>query len=529
MKRILKSLAFALVPLAVLAGCTLSDRYDPLTNPYKVGSDAQLSTFEWPQGLDEERRSDIYKVTVVQGYKRVEIPVFINRCPVYEAGYMNMTTTDKIPLDRYVGNTISWASFSFEDQVTVEVEVLNTTAVPVGGLVRVLPSRYGVVTHVNGNKVSFTLTEAAQFSLEIGDNGYKNGLMIFADPMETSPVVNNASGWTFLEPGQDITALPSGTENVYFKTGVHDVAVWSVPSSVRNIYFENGVWVYGALRLGNTSNVKMYGRGVLSSDRLNYRESHCIETTGGANITLEGITVADPKYFSVRLLSTNCNVNYTKVIGGWIYNCDGIVVYDNSTVSKCFTWANDDNMKVYMPNVKFEDMVLWQLNNGGAIQLGWYNATGQNIQLKRIDLLHADWNNNESNNRGVISYVGNKPTGVYNADPAGITWQKDLLIEDLVVETAVPFVFRVAPQRTSELPTPITPNTPAYVQGFTMKNWDIKVKTPYVVNQILGVSETYKMTGFVFDNVYINGTKISAESWSTFNFSTEFFDTPTFQ
>jgi hypothetical protein len=531
MKRTIELLAAALILFASLHGCTTSDRYDPLRNPHKVVDGVRLSTFEWPRGLEEDRRSDIYKVTLVQGYKRIEIPVFINRCPVYSEGYQNMTATDRIPFERYAGNTISWASFCFDGEVTVEVEVLDTSTVPLSRAVAVLPSRHGVTPRVSGNTVSFTLTGQAQYSLEIGSNGYKNGLMIFADPMEEEPVPDNSSEWHYLDAANaaDIAALPEGTLNVCFKNGTHDIGVWNVPSSVRNIYFENGVWVYGALRLGNTSDVKIFGRGVLSSSRMNFRQSHCIETTGGSNIALEGITVADPRHFSVRLLSTGCNVGWTKVIGGWNYNCDGIVVYDNSLVHDCFTWANDDNIKAYMPGVRFEDMVLWQLNNGGAIQLGWYNAVGENIELRRIDLLHADWNNVESNNRGVISYVGNKPTGVYQADPSGVTWQKGLLIEDLVVETPVPFIFRIAPQRTSLLDPPIIPNTPAYIEGFTMRNWNIKVATPMVKNQILGVSSDYPMTGFVFDNVYINGNKLSAANWESGNFETEFFETPTFQ
>ena len=93
------------------------------------------------------------------------------------------------------------------------------------------------------------------------------------------------------------------------------------------------------------SNVKIYGRGVLSGARLHLRESHMVEAKSGADgIVVDGIVIADYSFFAVRLLGTDNEVSWTKIVGGWIYNCDGIAAYANSTIRNCFIWANDDNM-----------------------------------------------------------------------------------------------------------------------------------------------------------------------------------------
>ncbi len=94
---------------------------------------------------------------------------------------------------------------------------------------------------------------------------------------------------------------------------------------------------------------------------------HSIEAIHQSNnIQIEGIVVADYKHFAVRLIGSGNDVSWTKVIGGWVYNCDGIAAYEGSTVSNCFIWANDDAIKVYRDNITWNDCVVWLLNNGGG-------------------------------------------------------------------------------------------------------------------------------------------------------------------
>ena len=128
------------------------------------------------------------------------------------------------------------------------------------------------------------------------------------------------------------------------------IGVYKVPSNIKRIYLEGGAWVFGSFIMDGKacSNVKIYGRGVLSGARLHLRESHMVEAKNGADgIIVDGIVIADYSFFAVRLLGADNEVSWTKIVGGWIYNCDGIAAYANSTIRNCFIWANDDNIKIY--------------------------------------------------------------------------------------------------------------------------------------------------------------------------------------
>jgi len=521
-----------IVLIALMAGCKNNMEYPPVDNPDPDDTISTLAVYTDPAGFPGVPQSTIYEVSLIQGTRRVKIPVFQNTCPAYQAGYMDMRASDATTLGLYVGRSISWANFSFAETVTVEVKVKDTGKVPVDASnIRILPTRYGITPTVNGDVVSFTMTKPGQCSVEIGANGYKNGLIIFANPPETNrPNPEQDNTYAVLEhaTAASIAGIPATKSGLYFKAGVHDIGVYVVPSHIKNIYLEGGAWVYGAIHVSGTRNntdVKIFGRGTLSSGRLKYREAYCIGTpqdgsTAVDRITIDGITVADPKYFAIRLIGRNNTVAWTKVIGGWVVNCDGIAVFAGSTVKNCFSWANDDNIKVYRDNILIEDVVLWHLDNAGAIQMGWAGAQATGVTIKRIDLLHGEWLRSTPNH-GVLTFVGNR-----YAETTSNCWQKNMTIEDLVTETPVRLIWRVTPEQ----PIPGVA-TPAIVDGLTMKNWTVLMdKSQGSRNYIEGVSPDYIMKNFVFDNVKVNGVKLTAENWMTQgNFEIKYLEMPVFK
>jgi hypothetical protein len=468
--------------------------------------------------IDKVPQSDLYEVTVIgsNGSRKKQI-VFQNSCPLYQAGYMNMQSKDQGPLNLFKGRSICWTSFSFSGTITVEVRILDQTKVSLSNPVKILPSRYGIVPSVSGDIIRFTLSKPGQCSVEVGDDGYKNGLMIFADPLETDIPDTSAHTFKVLRSAKaaDVSNLTSGYSGIYFKAGVHDIGVYHVPSQIKNIYFEEGSWVYGALIMDGNPNVKIYGRGVLSGANLNYRESHMVEAINQSdNINLQGIVIADPKYFAVRLIGKNNIVNWVKVIGGWTYNCDGIAAFEGSNVSHCFIWANDDNIKVYRNNISFSDCVCWQLNNGGIIQMSWGNGNATDVSISRIDILHAEWNSDEVN-RGVISCVGDKfaEGGMYGL-------QKNWLIDDVVTETPVSLIFRISPNAAS----------PNEIHGIVFKNWNVKMDLSKGYNNyVIAADPLHKFDGLVFDHFVFNGTQLNSSNWiSTGRFVVGNIETPTF-
>lgn len=461
-----------------------------------------------PVDYEDVQQSGIYEVSLSQNGMTWPLNVFRNTCPTFQLGYQNMDAKDQGPLNLFAGRTINWTKFSFENPITVRVKVLNTTKVPVAGeTVKIFPSRHGVTSAVSGNIVTFTISVPGQYSVEIGSEGYKNGLVIFADPLETDIPSKSDSDYHVLygATSGSVSSIPTSYSGVYFRRGVHNIGVWTIPSHIKNVYFEDGSWVYGALKMDNNPDVRIYGRGVLSSYKMNYRQTHCVEAINGSDrITIEGLVVADPKYFAVRLIGRDNNVSYTKVIGGWVYNCDGISAFAGSTVSKSFIWANDDAIKVYRDSLTWSDIVVWQLNNGGVIQMSWGGAVGgstaKHVRISRVDVLRAEWNVDRFN-VGLLNCVGNR-----YQEPGRYNLLEDWLIEDVVTETQIPLIWNVTPD----------PYTHVHVHGLHMKNWNVKMNMSLGFrNRIIGNDPNDFFSGFVFDHVYFKGDLLTNINYIT--------------
>jgi len=484
-----------------------SDNYKLKFRGYNTGTiyidDVEIGPVDY-EGVVQ---SGIYDVTVSQNNKVWPLNVFQNACPVYSAGYQNMQTTDQHPLDLFAGRTINWTKLSCTYPVTVHVKVNNTNKVPVAGqTVRILPSRFGITSTTDGDVVTFTINEPGQYSVEIGDNGYKNGLMFFADPVETDIPIQSDSNYLVLynASASDLASIPSSYSGIYFRRGVHDIGIFNVPSNIKNIYFEDGSWVYGALELSGNPNVRIYGRGVLSSYKFNYRQTYCVNAENGSdNIQIDGLVVADPKYYGIRLVGTHNTISYAKVIGGWVYNCDGISAFAGSTVSKCFIWANDDAIKAYRDSLTWSDIVCWQLNNGAIIQTSWGGASGgstsKGVKISRVDVLHAEWDVDRFN-VGLLGCVGNH----YKDDMTKSDLLQDWLIEDVITENDIPLVFNITPEEAS---------THVHIHGMTLKNWDVHQDNSLgFVNEIKGEDSSDYFSGFVFDSVRYNNGLMTNEN-----------------
>ena len=456
---------------------------------------AELVTY--PGAYTGVPKSEFYKVTVMQGNTSEEIIVFQNNCPVDPL---------KSSTNKFLGRTINWTHFSFSDSVVVEVQILNLDKVPLTSAT-ILPSRFGITTETIANdKVKFIINTPGQFSVEIGANGYKNGLMIFADPIETDIPNPDASGWKKLSnaTSSDVSNLVSYNA-LYFEPGVHNIGKLNIPDNINTIYIHGEAWVYGAFILNGNgdSNTKIYGRGVLSQAKFDLRETHSIEATGGANgIKVHGIVVADFMHFALRLITNNNDVNWTKVIGGWAFNNDGYAGYTGSSIKNSFIWANDDNVKLYRDNLVVENLVCWQLDNGAIFQMGWSSVDAKNVRVKNVDVIRAEWSGDRKNN-GVISAV---------IDPGNPTrTETDWIIENVTVETPVTHIFRISPRSAHN------------INNMTFKNWNVKMNFALNKNNYInGFDASNKISNLNIQNLKINGTCITntnAVSFAKFNMS----------
>jgi hypothetical protein len=492
----------------VTLSSSTSNNYKVKFRGYNTGTMYIDNVSIGPVDYENVNQSGIYDVTLSQSGMTWPVNTFRSTCPTYSLGYQGMQSKDQHPLDLFANRTINYTKFSFTNPITVHVNVTNTTKVPVAGqTVRILPSRFGITSTTSGNVVTFTITEPGQYSVEIGPTGYQNGLIIFADPTETDVPSKTDPAFLVLYEANasSVASIPGTYSGVYFRRGVHDIGIWNVPSNIKKIYFEDGAWVYGALKMDNNPDVRIYGRGALSQYNLNYRVQHSVEAINNSDrIQLEGLVIADPKYFGVRLIGINNTVSYTKVIGGWVYNMDGIAAYAGSTVSKCFIWANDDAIKVYRDSLTWSDIVVWQLNNGGIIQTSWGGdvggVTANNVTISRVDVLRAEWDAPRFNT-GLLGCIGN-----HYQYPGWSHSLSNWLIQDVTTENTIPQVFNITPD----------PYSHVHITGMYLKNWNVNMNmSSGFTNAIKGEDPAQNLTGFVFDNVKFNNKLLTNINYIT--------------
>jgi hypothetical protein len=89
---------------------------------------------------------------------------------------------------------------------------------------------------------------------------------------------------------------------------------------------------------------------------------------------------------------------------------------------------------------------------------------------------------------------------------------RSFLIENIVSETPLPFIFNIRPN----------PASPDQIHGMTLKNWNIAMDMSRdYPNYIECADANNKFDGFVFDDFTLNGTKLTESNWiQTGNFVT---------
>jgi hypothetical protein len=180
----------------------------------------------------------------------------------------------KVQVDMDKPTDASMVYFDFSGTVEVFVRKNNGTL----NAVRMRPSLYGTKPIVNGNTITFTLTRPANISVEFNGDKLAN-LHIFANAVETS--------------------RPDSTDTnvIYFGPGIHEsrdsVRAYRIPSN-KTVYIAGGAIVKYKLICDRVKNVKILGRGLL------YQPQEGIQVSYSDSITIDGITVVNPTYYTVR-------------------------------------------------------------------------------------------------------------------------------------------------------------------------------------------------------------------------------------
>lgn len=285
----------------------------------------------------------------------------------------------KVDLDKV--RDASMVAFDFSGKVEVYVRknngALNTAVVR--------PLSYGIKAQIQGNSILFSLDRPRKLSIEFNGDKLQN-LHLFANPMETN------------KPNEKDPNV------VYFGPGIHTPP--DVPgdafriTSGKTVYLAAGAILRGRLVVDHAENVKICGRGFID------QAVRGIEVTHSKNVEIDGITVINPKHYTVyggqsqqlsirNLKSFSCN--------GWSDGLD-LMSCSDVKIEDVFLRTSDDCIAIYghrwdfwggVKNVSVSNSVLWaDIAHPTTIGLhGDTNAQGdtvQNIRFSNIDILEHD-------------------------------------------------------------------------------------------------------------------------------------------
>jgi hypothetical protein len=353
-----------------------------------------------PHPVPEEFGSDYYVVTV----NGQSVPVFHAGLNVYFAsfdftGNAAVTVTSNVDTDKYSGQTS------------------NKEAVKVGakgywrGEAFVRPLSRNIKPQLNGSSVSFSLSEAGQYSVE------RAGTSTFKDDA------------IFLFANRPDTNLPNLTAKnvIHLKAGIHHRNIDL--TSGQTLYLDAGAVLFGGINVWDAKNVSILGRGTVvyygpqsethDDGWKNQKNWHPLTTHNVEGLTVQGITFVgrsrtwslqthttfDAVFDNIKILAVNPqNINgdgidwygggRTKVTNCFIRSMDDCFAFFTPESSNDM-WATTRNTAGEVNDIYIDNCVLWTtLANVFRIGFNGQALTTSKITMKNCDIIHmskSEW------------------------------------------------------------------------------------------------------------------------------------------
>eukprot|EP00054_Salpingoeca_dolichothecata_P010659 m.59382 g.59382 ORF g.59382 m.59382 type:complete len:324 (-) comp19099_c0_seq1:25-996(-) len=216
----------------------------------------------------------------------------------------------------------------------------------------------------------------------------------------------------FVDPPEDPVNIPSPSDSsvLYFPPGYHDLkGNLQLNDSIQHVYLAPGSYVMGGITSQADHAVNITGRGIFAGSEFPFHDPRfpwaLVLLPSSSGHFIEGITIVDPPKYYFRTYATNVYIYNVKLCVAWTYNTDGIVGGAHTLVDRSFIRSNDDSLKIYSDGMTIRNTVVWQLQNGGTLQTGWWAECNRtNILVENLDVIHAEWlaEHHFSQNNGVI-------------------------------------------------------------------------------------------------------------------------------
>ncbi|MBU2914118.1 glycosyl hydrolase family 28 protein [Reichenbachiella agariperforans] len=462
--------------------------------------ETKVKVYAAPEGIE---LSAAYQVTV----EGQEVPIFKTK----------VATKDPVPRLNHSRSKFGFASFGSFDMGAEAVQVTVTYPKPVDS-VKILPSSFGIEPTIAGNTVSFEVAQPQHLTIEFNGDWHES-LHIFANPME-----------------QNVPS-PDDPNVIYYGPGVHEVTHVEVKDG-QTVYLAGGAYlravvdpdeakmekVIGQNQTPPTfflegTNMTIRGRGIIDQSAIpKKKRRYTIFAQHSDQVSIEGVTIVDPSHWTIPLqASDNLHVDNVKIIG-WRGNSDGVDISNSRTVlvENCFMRTLDDAVVVKSFSGKGEvrdihtrKIVVWN-------ELAHALSIGAEIHENVSNILFEDCD--------VIHDVGRETAlRIYHCDDALIS---DVTFQNIRVEEARRLISGwIGKTRWTEseergnvrnvlfkdivaTSAPIDTTLTGFQDG---SDWKPYIIRDHASMQLIGFDEEHTIEGVIFDNVVLDGKKVTAD------------------
>jgi len=382
---------------------------------------------------------------------------------------------DEVKEAKHTVMNASLCSFDFSG--AVELAVTNNK----GRIetARIRPLSYHIAHEIKGNTLYFNLDKPSNLSVELNGDIFHN-LHLFANPIDTFKVNEKDNNL------------------IYFGPGVHEIPEGrlKIPSG-KTVYVAGGAVIKGQLLVSHVRDVKIMGRGIVD-----FSVKQGVRIENSRNILVEGLA------FTQCPTGGSDSVTIRNVKSISYYNWgDGLNVFASSNIlyDRVFCRNSDDCTTVYATrggftggckNIAMQNSTLWA-DVAHPIFIGLHGNsprpdTIEDLSYSNIDIL----NQNEMQ----IDYQGCMAINAGDNNLVRNVLFENIRVDDIhrgqLVNMRVAFnkKYCTAPGRGIE-------NVLFRNISYNGKNAELSL--------IAGYDDTRKVKNITFENLVINGTKIT--------------------
>ncbi|WP_269523009.1 glycosyl hydrolase family 28 protein [Coraliomargarita parva] len=236
-----------------------------------------------------------------------------------------------VPVDIYAGADYNGYKYGFcQFDFTGDVNIVITATGGISNPV-VLPASLGITPVVDGDTISFDVSNAGQITVLPDGSSTDDALHLFANDPDLNPPNPNDANVLYMGPG------------MYGSVGRIDLA------DDETLYLAGGAFLQAGITMFGCENSRIAGRGILDGSCYSKGAgptSYPIHISDSTDCTIEGITLRFAWGWTIVTWSSDGLVfSNLKICNGHMANDDGIDMINgttNQTIENCFIRTDDD-------------------------------------------------------------------------------------------------------------------------------------------------------------------------------------------